>query len=168
MRKTLSFLAFVLSFISIQAQSEDSLSQNTQMEVQTLVQKVDSLEHELSYLNLTYELYTLNSDIQMFANQVQINAIEIRLNIDNRQFNSKLGRVYKRNYEASQQKQQSIFRLIEEKKRFFALKVLTYPYSESELNTLMAHYNVIDGAYDLLEKSMDMLKIATNAYNELM
>ncbi len=32
----------------------------------------------------------------------------------------------------------------------------------------MAHYNVIDGAYDLLEKSMDMLKIATNAYNELM
>ena len=81
MKKILSFLVFVFPFISIQARSQDSLPQNPQVEKQTLVQRVDSLEHELSYLKLTYELYTLNSDIKMFANEVDTKSIEIRLDL---------------------------------------------------------------------------------------
>ena len=50
MNKFLCSLVFVLSFSSVHAQSNDS-----QKEIQTLVQRVDSLEHELSYLKLTYE-----------------------------------------------------------------------------------------------------------------
>lgn len=53
MNKFLCSLVFVLSFSSVHAQSNDS-----QKEIQTLVQRVDSLEHELSYLKLTYELNT--------------------------------------------------------------------------------------------------------------
>ncbi len=153
----------VLSFISIQAQSKDS-----QMEVQSLVHRVDSLEHELSYLKLTYELYTLNSDIIMFANELYTKSIAIQLNLYNRNFNSKLGNSYQQYYESCLRKKQSISGLIEAKKRFFTLKVITYPYSESELNTLMASYNVIDDAYDSLKQSMNMLKITVDAYKELM
>lgn len=64
MNKFLCSLVFVLSFSSVHAQSNDS-----QKEIQTLVQRVDSLEHELSYLKLTYELNTLNSDIIQSPNQ---------------------------------------------------------------------------------------------------
>lgn len=71
MRTVLSFLVSVLSFISIQAQS-----QNSQMEMQALVHRVDSLEHELSYLKLTYELYTLNSDIIMFEMKCTRNRLQ--------------------------------------------------------------------------------------------
>ncbi|WP_288308024.1 hypothetical protein [uncultured Muribaculum sp.] len=163
MRTVLSFLVSVLSFISIQAQS-----QNSQMEMQALVHRVDSLEHELSYLKLTYELYTLNSDIIMFANEVYTKSIAIRLDLYNRNLNSKLGNSHQQYYESCLRKKQSISGLIEAKKKFFTLKVITYPYTESELNTLMAGYNVIDDAYDTLEHSLNMLKITVDAYKELM
>ena len=32
----------------------------------SLTQRVDSLEHELSYIKLSYELYTLNNDLSIF------------------------------------------------------------------------------------------------------
>lgn len=163
MRKLLFFLVCALSSISIQAQSQDS-----QMEVHTLVHRVDSLEHELSYLNLTYELYTLNSDITMFANEVYTKSIALQLNLYNRIFNSKLGQSYQQYYESCLHKKQSLYRLIEAKKEFFTLKVITYSYTESELDTLMAKYNIIDSAFDTLEQSMSMLKITIDAYKELM
>ena len=104
----------------------------------------------------------------MFANEVDTKSIEIRLDLYNRNFNYKLGDSYKQYYESCQHHQQSIFRLIEARKKFFALKVMTYPYSESELNTLMASYNVVNEAYDILDSSMKKLKIIIDAYNELM
>ena len=42
---------------------------------------------------------------------------------------------------------------IEAKKTLYLIKVITYPYSESELKTLKASYNVINDAYDSLGKS---------------
>ena len=104
----------------------------------------------------------------MFANEVNTRSIEIRLYLYNRNFNSKLGNSYQQYYEACLRRKQSIFGLIEAKKKFFTLKVITYPYTESELSTLMASYKVIDDAYDALEHSMNMLKITIDAYKELM
>ena len=156
MNKFLCSLVFVLSFSSVYAQSNDS-----QKEIQTLVQRVDSLEHELSYLRLTYELNTLNSDITMFANEVYTKSIAIQLDLYNRNFNSKLGDAYQQYYETCQRKKQSISELIEAKKTLYLIKVITYPYSESELKTLKASYNVINDAYGSLGKSMELLKIVT-------
>ena len=116
MNKFLCSLVFVLSFSSVHAQSNDS-----QKEIQTLVQRVDSLEHELSYLKLTYELNTLNSDITMFANEVYTKSIAIQLDLYNRNFNSKLGDAYQQYYETCQRKKQSISELIEAKKTLYLI-----------------------------------------------
>lgn len=156
-----TLLVLVLSIFSVNAQS-----QNSQEEMQTLVQRVDSLEHELSYLKLTYELSTLNSDMTLFSNAIDIKSLEIQLNLYNRNFNSQLGYAYQRYYKSCQEKKQSISELIEAKKTFFILKVITYPFSESEMNTLKASYNVIDNAYEAIETSMKLLKIVVDAYNK--
>lgn len=104
----------------------------------------------------------------MFANEVYTKSIAIQLDLYNRNFNSKLGNSYLQYYESCIRKKQSISGLIEAKKKFFTLKVITYPYTESELNTLMASYNVINDAYDALEYSMNLLKITVDAYRERM
>ena len=156
-----TFLVLVLSIFSVNAQS-----QNSQEKMQTLVQRVDSLEHELSYLKLTYELSTLNSDMTLFSNEIYSKSLEIQLYLYNRNFNSQLGNVYQQYYKSCQEKKQSISELIEAKKTFFVLKVITYPFSESEMNTLKASYNVIDKAYESIGKSMELLKIVMDAYNE--
>ena len=134
--------------------------------MQTLVQRVDSLEHELSYLKLTYELSTLSSDMTLFSNEIHSKSLEIQLYIYNRNFNSQLGNAYQQYYKSCQEKKQSISELIEAEKTFFVLKVITYPFSESEMNALKAKYKVIDKAYDSLSKSMELFKIVMDAYNE--
>ena len=48
------------------------------------------------------------------------------------------------------------------------IKVITYPYSESELKTLKASYNVINDAYDSLGKSMELLEIVIDTYNKFL
>ena len=151
MNKFLCSLVFVLSFSSVHAQSNDS-----QKEIQTLVQK------------LTYELNTLNSDITMFSNEVYTKSIAIQLDLYNRNFNSKLGDAYQQYYETCQRKKQSISELIEAKKTLYLIKVITYPYSESELKTLKASYNVINDAYDSLGKSMELLEIVIDTYNKFL
>ena len=156
-----TLLVLVLSIFSVNAQS-----QNSQEEMQTLVQRVDSLEHELSYLKLTYELSTLNSDMTLFTNEINIKSLEIRLNLYNRNFNSQLGYAYQRYYKSCQEHKQSISKLIEAKKTFFVLKVITYPFSESEKNMLKASYNMIDDEYELIGNSMELLKIVVDAYNK--
>ena len=156
-----TLLVLVLSIFSVNAQS-----QNSQEKMQTLVQRVDSLEHELSYLKLTYELSTLNSDMTLFTNEINIKSLEIRLNLYNRNFNSQLGYAYQRYYKSCQEKKQSISELIEAKKTFFVLKVITYPFSESEKNMLKASYNMIDDEYELIGNSMELLKIVVDAYNK--
>lgn len=156
-----TFLVLVLSIFSVNAQS-----QNSQEKMQTLVQRVDSLEHELSYLKLSYELSTLNSDMTLFSNEIHSKSLEIQLYIYNRNFNSQLGNAYQQYYKSCQEKKQSISELIEAEKTFFVLKVITYPFSESEMNALKAKYKVIDKAYDSLSKSMELFKIVMDAYNE--
>ncbi len=168
MKKFLYSIVFVLGFIAAQAQSTNSVSQDSQEVTQILVHRVDSLEHELSYLKLTYELDRLNSDITMFANEVYTKSIAIQLDLYNRNFNSKLGNSYQQYYESCLRKKQTISGLIEAQKRFFTLKVITYPYSERELDTLMARCNVIDDAYDILEHSMNLFKITFDVYKEQM
>lgn len=156
-----TFLVLVLSIFFVNAQS-----QNSQEKMQTLVQRVDSLEHELSYLKLTYELSTLNSDMTLFSNEIHSKTLEIQLYLYNRNFNSQLGNAYQQYYKSCQEKKQSISELIEAEKTFFVLKVITYPFSESEMNALKAKYKVIDKAYDSLSKSMELFKIVMDAYNE--
>lgn len=156
-----TLLVLVLSIFSVNAQSQKS-----QEKMQTLVQRVDSLEHELSYLKLTYELSTLNSDMTLFSNAINIKSLDIQLNLYNRNFNSQLGYAYQRYYKSCQERKQSISELIEAKKTFFVLKVITYPFSESEMNTLKTSYNVIDNAYESIETSMELLKIVVDAYNK--
>lgn len=163
MRKFIFTLIFVLSIISVKAQTSNSYDQ-----VKELTQRVDSLEHELSYMKLSYELYTLNTDITMFADEVYTKSIAIQLDIYNRNFNSRLYEAYLRYYDSCKGKKDSFSELIEAKKTFFAVKIFTYQYSDKELNTLFASYNVINNAFENLESSMDMLKITLDAYRELM
>ena len=78
MNKIIISFIFALSFFTAQA-----VSQNDKKDISTisLSQKVDSIEHELSYLKMSYELSSLNNDITMFANEIYTKSLAIQLNI---------------------------------------------------------------------------------------
>lgn len=132
----------------------------------SLTQRIDSLEHELSYIKLSYELYTLNNDLAVFKNNIGITTNEIQINIYERNFDYKLYSAYKDNYEANKDKLLSFQELIKAKKTYFWLKITTYPYSENEKELLLASYMTIDNGYSALESSLKLMKVCLDMYKE--
>lgn len=161
MNKILCTLLLVLSFFSINAQAQVS-----QEEMQALVQRVDSLEHELAYLKLSCNLSDLKNDISIFTNNINATQLAIQTNFYHRNFNSKLGNAYQRNYKASLIRKQSISYLIDTLKSYFNFNISTHTYTETELATLKACFGSINAAYDSLEEAMSLLKITIDTYNE--
>lgn len=164
MNKIIISFIFALSFFTAQA-----VSQNDKKDISTisLSQKVDSLEHELSYLRMSYELSSLNNDITMFVNEIYTKSLAIQLNILSRYLDRRLTKSYTEYYDACKYKQNSISELITVKKTFFNLKYITSDFSKEESNVLLKSIDVIDSAYDSLESSMSLLKVSLETYNSL-
>lgn len=165
MNKVIFIVFLVFCAIPMSAQSNSSIVQS---EMNADTQRVDSLEHALSYLNLSYELGRLSTDLTIFSNEVRIFSLGIRLDLATRNFAYQLRTGNRQYYESCLERKQSYCDLIEAKKNFFALMLITHSFSESELGTLMANYNLINDAFQLLEKSVNFLKITIDAYNEAM
>ena len=164
MNKIIISFIFALSFFTAQA-----VSQNDKKDISTisLSQKVDSIEHELSYLKMSYELSSLNNDITMFANEIYTKSLAIQLNIQSRYLDRRLTNSYTEYYDACKYKQNSISELITVKKTFFNLKYITSDFSKEESNVLLKSIDVIDSAYDSLVSSMSLLKVSLETYNSL-
>lgn len=161
MKRIVCSFVLVLSLFSAHAQS-----QVTREEMQVLVQRVDSLEHELSYLKLSNDLIELNNNLTTFINEVKTEALEIRLNAYVGLIGVELGAAYERNYEANVERMAAIYEHIEAVKLSFTVETITKPYTESELRLLTSHYNTLDKAYETLDRAMDMLRHVVNMYNE--
>lgn len=132
----------------------------------SLILRIDSLEHELSYIKLSYELYTLNSDLAVFKNDIGIATNAMQINIYTRNFDYELYKSYKNNYEVNKDRLLSFQELIETKKTYFWLKIITYPYTEDEKKILLSSYTIIDKGYSALESSLKLMKICLDMYKK--
>ncbi len=159
MNKFLCSIVFVLSFFSVHAHAQD-----LQEEMKKLVERVDSLEHALSYQKLVYDLSMLQSDINIMSNSVNSKCIDIQLKLYTRNLNSVLYDVYVELYNACQFNKNALFERFETQKNHLLLVVATY--SEKEQNVLLTGYNAINSSKTLLERSMEMFKFLIDSYKE--
>lgn len=163
MNKYFIVFIFFLSFFSLTVSAQNSL-----VEAKTLEQRVDSLERQMSYLKLSYELDLLNLELEAFKTSASLEATGVKLDIAIKNFNRKMLRVSRMSYDSSIRRKKSLSNLIEVKKEYFIAMVMVNAYTESELNVLNGKYDIIDSHFDALEKSLDYLKIALDIYEEMM
>lgn len=163
MNKFLYSILLVFSSFSVYAQSKDSIG-----EIQTLVQRVDSLEHELSYLKLIYELKTLNSDIAMLKSEIDIKSNSIQLFIYNKNFDTELYEVFQEYYKTSKRQKEAYLELINATKESFTIRIIANHFTEKELNVLMSSYKIISLSYDSLESSIKTLKFIIETYGNFL
>ena len=160
MNRILILSALILSFLSIQAQST-----NPQAELQALTQKVDSLDHELAYLKVTYELNSLKSDMTILNNEIYYKAIAIKLDITDKNFDSRIDRMNQELYDSLKKQIDSFHRLADARKEYFFAMTTKYSFSESELRILTIGYEHINLQFDQLEKAMNLLKTTVDWYS---
>lgn len=156
-------LTLFLFLFPIQAFSQDK---KEEADIITLLQKVDSIEHELSYLKMSCDLKNLISDISLFATEVYSKYLSIELNISNRNFDRRLGAAYEKYYESCMNRKKTIDESIVSQKKLYMAKYYASYFSKIESDILFASCNVIDEGYNALEQSMNLLKIAIETYNE--
>lgn len=159
MRKLLLPLIIIFSILSIQAQAND-----VDREIRALTHRVDSLEHEMSYLVLSYKFSTLNNDISKLANDVYINSLEIELNITTNMFDMTYGDLMLRYYYSCVKQKQLIAGLIKGTRLFYTLDISSREYSQSERDYLQTCNESIDSTFDYLEKAIDLLKSNIDVY----
>lgn len=98
-------IVFFVPFLFAQAQTSviDSLEKSS-----TLINRVESLEHELSHLKLSYELDKLAMDIQLCQLDISKNVTDIRYALSQKFFKKKLASAFEEEYEASRTSVQSL------------------------------------------------------------
>lgn len=150
-------LAFSLNIANAQPQSK-------QIEKQTLIQRLDSLEHNLDYLKIDYDLKTINTDLTTLVNEINIKILSIQLDIYTKNFSFSLLNIFKDYYDATLHQKETLYTLAEAKKELCMLKLTTYPFSELERNTLTASCNLIDKRFSRLETYINALKEIIDVY----
>lgn len=103
MKRILFFISLTLCFIVSNAQTE-----SRQSEIDALANKVDSLEHVVSYMNLYSELYSLINEMKISKNEVVNSYVDIKSDILNKNFNRQLGKSHKQYYEAVESNKKSL------------------------------------------------------------
>lgn len=161
MNRFLLLLFFALTSLptSVRAQS-----QKQQEEIQKLVLRVDSLEHELSVFRQGYEINMLNTKLTIFENEVSDLANSIQIYIFHRNSDSKMGEAYQRLYESKQGALRAYRETSEQLKKLFVLQLVAQTYKESDFDYLKSCYNVTDKTFDSIESSMELLKLAIDEY----
>ena len=83
-KRALVLIVTLLYTPIVYAQKEDSSSMVAPADSTkgiSLIQKIDSLEHELSYIKLSHELYKLINDLAVFNNNIGITINRIQIDI---------------------------------------------------------------------------------------
>lgn len=152
----------IFSAISVQAQSQD-----LEKEMQIMVNRVDSLEHELAYLKLTFELGSKIASIDMFNSTVYTYGLSIQLNYYNRNIDLNYAKSNQELYESFQSRFLTEKESMSSLKLLFHLTVASSHFTEDELNVLNTQYDALDNSLDQLNKSMNLYKICVEGYTEL-
>lgn len=136
---------------------------NRYCESEVYLQKIDSLERELSEVKLQNELNMLKAELNISANNLSIKSNAILINVNSGVFHRELYRSYEGNYKASEDLVKKFQSLVEVRKMECLQRTMEYSYPENKYSTLL---EVIDTALNSLKTSLDYYKICLDLYRD--
>lgn len=134
----------------------------------TLVQRVDSLEHNLTYLKLICDINETITNIGIITNDIQIDALSLKLDIFYKNFNRKFIKSSIKGYEGNKSVIESLSGTIESQKEYAYIKLLTYSFTESERSLIKQKLEIMESSFKKLKIASDLLKTCIDAYLDLM
>jgi len=154
-------LIFVIIFslfgVKVANAQTDKSSQNSVVE---LTKKVDSLQQNLTYLNICIELQELNTFIEQLSNLITDDIYDINILIQINKYDKDDYNTSKQKYEEFDKNAQKLNELINIK------ELLVKEMSKSLTNNL--YKDTINTKLDNIDYSYDALKAHLKAYNEIL
>lgn len=166
MKKIIFSLLLLIFGLSVYAQQAECI-QECRNDIQQLVQKVDSLEHQLTYLNLCYELDILHLNIQDSTNEIYSHSQSLQMNVvahyyRKKELDSKTE--YYQSFKYNYIKKQELFDALKE---FYMVSKIANKFSDSEIRLLNMRIQLIENDFDVLKSNMYLFKTAIEGYADL-
>ena len=151
-------ITLILSFVGLSVKAQNSTS--TQIEIENLSAKVKKLEHELSYLNLSYKLGILNNQINVATSDVNIKALEMQVYVFHNDLMTSQAQSYhtilKEWYQAALDNKHSTEYLYKMTKLLVSSS--TEEFTEDENNLLTQQCDVIEKAFGSFDVSLNFVE----------
>lgn len=139
---------------------------NTDSKIEELSVQVDSLNHQINYLQMSFEAYVLNTDLKIFIQNVKSEIEDMKMRIYHRNCDRDMYGKYNRLYDAFRDNLEATKGLIEVKQRLCHAMMITGEWSEEENSVLTKSFNITKGLYKQAELLLDMMKDYIDLYRK--
>lgn len=153
MKNLLVLLVMFITTISISAQERNELQK-----IDSLQYQLDKLQHDYDFLDCSFKLYRLATDLRLFNNIINTKSSEILIKCYHSRYDSMLYRVYKDHYDASEENLTS--------KEYLAFSTIFLVMGKMESSTFSEEeIKLLNVAIKNVESSLSAAKSALNYYD---
>ena len=164
-RILLAFLIATLGFINSSAQDADSVQyRHTEISIDSLVVKLNTLQRDYDYLYCNYELNRVALELKDFSNSISISSNSLLISYYNTRFDIDLYTTYLELYKSNVQKLNSLKENIDVTKLIVTAKVLTSNFTEEEIKLITSNFELIDKSISTVNSSLEYFKVVIEAY----
>lgn len=161
MRRLILILICALGMVPMHINAQTS---DEKAPIDALAQKVDSLEHELEYLNLSFEFESFYNRIYRLNNDVRIRIIDVHFFTDHKYFKKKYWELCIEDYKGYMRNMETLKAALEWKQLRFGLYKIIF--SEAETENLSLILKMAENMYLQAENSLNSYKRAIDYYRD--
>ena len=147
-------LAF-FGVICVNAQEIDSLQiKSDTISIESLAARLDKLQHDYDYLYCESKLNSLQYELRIFTNSIDISSNSIKVWCFNSKFSIRLYNSYRKDYDANVELLSVLKENVELMQISINLKIIASNFSEKEIEVLKASIENLDNCLDKAENSL--------------
>ncbi len=161
MRRLILILICALGMVPMHINAQTS---NEKALIDALAQKVDSLEHELKYLYLSFEFKSFYNTIYQLNKDVEIRTIKVDYFIDHKHFTKKYWEVCLEEYKGYMRNMETLKAALELMQNSFGLYKIIF--SEAETENLSLILKMAENMYLQVENSLNSYKRSIDYYRD--
>lgn len=162
MKNLLVLLVMFITTISISAQERNELQK-----IDLLQYKLDKLQHDYDFLDCSFKLYRLATDLRLFNNIINTKSSEILIKCYHSRYDSMLYRVYKDHYDASEENLTSSEHLAFSTIMNIQEKMDLSTFSETEIEVLNITIKDVESSLSAAKSSLNYYNVVLGIYKDL-
>lgn len=169
MKKILfTILISIFGVTSSKAQEIDSLQiKSDTIPIESLAARLDKLQHDYDYLYCESKLNSLQYELRIFTNSIDISSNSIKAWCFNSKFSITLYNSYRKEYDANVELLSVLKENVELMQISINLKIIASNFSEKEIEVLKASIKTLDNCLDKAENSLSAYENYLDIYRNL-
>lgn len=161
------FFIAIIGIKNVTAQNISSLQYDSlQNVVDSLINKVNVLQHNFDFLELSYKLDSQISALNRCANELRISSNGIYISLVDKNIDANLYISYRKSYNASIKLLERHEKSVQTLKSYVNIKMLICSFNANECAVLENSYDTLNASYNAAEAALKYMKTILDIYKD--